>query len=409
MIAIAVTGGIGSGKSTVSSVLHEHGAVVADSDRLAREVVAPGTPGLAAIGAAFGPAMVTADGALDRAALAALVFADPAARKRLEGITHPLIRGRFDEIRRAAPDDAIVVNDIPLLTTLAAAATFHLVIGVRADAEVRVARLVGRGLAEADARARIDAQLTDEQRAPLCDVMLTNHADRAELAEQVDELWRDRLLPFDRNVRGGVRALRGPATLVEYRPEWVTDALRIATRISTACGGLRVDHIGSTAVPGMPAKDVVDLQLTVDSLDQADELAAGLTAAGFPRPAGLWWDTPHPAGDDPARWIKRFHANADPGQAVNLHVRARDSPGWRWSLLFRDWLTADPEAFAEYRALKQGLAARFAGDPTTERYAQAKEPWFAAADALALAWAAVTGWRPAAAGIEDMGTVGGSA
>src|SRR6478735_7487704 len=171
MIVLAVTGGIGSGKSTVSSALRDHGAVVADSDRLAREVVAPGSPGLAALEAAFGPPMLTGDGALDRAAV---VFADPAARRRLEQITHPLVRGRFEQIRRAAPDDAIVVNDIPLLTTLDVAATFHLVIGVRADAEVRVARLVGRGLTEADARARIAAQLTDEQRSPLCDVMLDN-------------------------------------------------------------------------------------------------------------------------------------------------------------------------------------------------------------------------------------------
>lgn len=102
MIAIAVTGGIGSGKSTVSAVLREHGAVVADSDRLAREVVAPGSPGLLAVSRVFGPTILTAEGALDRAALAAVVFADPSARQRLEGITHPLVRGRFDEIRRAA-------------------------------------------------------------------------------------------------------------------------------------------------------------------------------------------------------------------------------------------------------------------------------------------------------------------
>src|SRR6478609_5603929 len=100
MITVAVTGGIGSGKSTVSTVLREHGAIVVDSDQLAREAVAPDSPGLAAIGAAFGPSMLTAEGALDRAELAAVVFADPAARKRLEEITHPLVRGRFDEIRR---------------------------------------------------------------------------------------------------------------------------------------------------------------------------------------------------------------------------------------------------------------------------------------------------------------------
>lgn len=393
MIVIAVTGGIGSGKSTVSSALRDRGAVVADSDVLAREVVAPGTPGLAAIAATFGPSVLTPDGALDRAGLAAVVFADPAARRQLEQITHPAVRGRFAEIRRAAPADAIVVNDIPLLTTLDVAASFHLVIGVRADAEVRVARLVGRGLTEADARARIAAQLTDEQRAPLCDVLLTNDGDRAELLERVDELWTRRLVPFDRNVLAGRRAERGPAALVDHRPEWAADALRVATRISAAAGGRRVDHIGSTAVPGMPAKDVLDLQLTVDSLDQADELAPALTAAGFPRPAGHWQDLPRPAGDDPVRWLKRFHANADPGQQVNLHLRTPDRPNWRWSLLFRDWLIADRTAFAEYRDLKQAVAARYADDPTALRYAEAKEPWFGYAHDRASAWAADTGWH----------------
>src|SRR4051794_31421440 len=127
MITVAVTGGIGSGKSTATAALRARGAVVVDSDVLAREVVAPGTPGLAAIAEAFGPGVITAEGALDRAALASVVFADPAARAVLEGITHPLVRAGFTEIRSRAPADAVVVNDIPLLTTMAAAAGFHLV------------------------------------------------------------------------------------------------------------------------------------------------------------------------------------------------------------------------------------------------------------------------------------------
>ena len=409
MIVLAVTGGIGSGKSTVSSVLREHGAVVADSDQLAREVVAPGSPGLAAIAESFGPSMLTADGALDRAALAGLVFADPDARRRLEAITHPLVRGRFEQIRSAAPDDAIVVNDIPLLTTLAVAAGFHLVVGVRADPEVRVARLVQRGLAEADARARIAAQISDEQRAPLCDVVLVNHGDRADLADEVDELWRNRLVPFDRNVRARRRAPRTGPVLVPPHPGWPDDARRLAARISAACGGARVDHIGSTAIPGMPAKDVIDLQLTVDSLDRADEWGPGLDAAGFPSPPGDWWDTPRPADQDPGRWRKRLRFNADPGQSLNLHLRVKDWPNWRWSLLFRDWVRADRVAFDEYLALKRSLAREYADDPDSTRYAEAKEPWMDLAHHRAERWAAATGWRPAAAGIEDMGTVGPSA
>ena len=404
MITVAVTGGIGSGKSTVSTVLREHGAVVVDSDQLAREVVAPGSPGLAAIAQAFGPAMLTADGALDRAALAAVVFADPAARRQLEQITHPRVRGRFEQIRAAAPAEAIVVNDIPLLTTLAQAASFHLVIGVRAEAEIRVERLIGRGLTEVDARARIAAQLSDEQRAPLCDVMLANHGPRTELAGAVDGLWAQRLIPFEGNVRAGRRAERGAPRLVAPRASWADDARRLATRISAAAGGARVDHIGSTAIPGLPAKDVLDLQLTVDSLDQADALAPALAAAGFPTVPGIRADTPHPESADPAGWVKRYHANADPGQSLNLHVRVRDWPNWRCALLLRDWLIADPAAIAEYRALKQGLARRFAGDPDADRYAQEKEPWLAQAYCRAQQWATSTAWRPA-----ETGTVGPSA
>lgn len=409
MITVAVTGGIGSGKSTVSTVLREHGAVVVDSDQLAREVVAPGSPGLAAIADAFGPAVLTAEGALDRAALAAVVFADPAARRQLEQITHPRVRGRFEQIRAAAPAEAIVVNDIPLLTTLAQAASFHLVIGVRADVEVRVERLIGRGLAESDARARIAAQLSDEQRAPLCDVVLANHGPRSELADAVAALWTNRLVPFEGNVRAGRRAGRGAPRLVPPRASWADDARRLAARISVAAGGARVDHIGSTAIPGMPAKDILDLQLTVDSLDRADDLAPTLTAAGFPAVPGIRADTPHlvgadPDGADPAGWVKRYHANADPGQSLNLHVRVRDWPNWRCALLLRDWLTADAAAAAEYRALKEGLAQRFAGDPDADRYAQAKEPWLAQAYGRAEQWAATTGWRPT-----QPGTVGPSA
>jgi dephospho-CoA kinase len=392
VITVAVTGGIGSGKSTVSGALGQHGAVVVDSDQLARQVVAPGTPGLAAIADAFGSAMIGADGALDRAALAAVVFADPAARKTLEAITHPLVRARFDEIQRQAAPDAVVVNDIPLLTTLAAAATFHLVVGVRADPELRVQRLIGRGLADTDARARMAAQLTDEQRAPLCDVMLVNHGDRDELRAAVSDLWQDRLLPFAENIRCGRGADAGSPRLVDPLPRWTVDARRLAARISRAAGGARVDHIGSTAIPAMPAKDVIDLQLTAASLEEADELAPALAAAGFPRAVGIDGDTPHPPGDDPARWSKRLHSNADPGQSINLHVRVRDWPNWRWALLFRDWLTADPVIAGEYLTVKRSAIERAGG--SRDSYALLKEPWIARVYPRGLAWAARTGWTP---------------
>ena len=394
MITVAVTGGIGSGKSTVSAELAARGAVLIDSDQLAREVVAPGSPGLAEVAAAFGPQVITADGALDRAALAAVVFADPAARRTLEGITHPLVRARFAQLRAAAPADAVIVNDIPILTTLAVAATFQLVIGVQADAEVRVRRLIDRGLAESDARARMAAQLGDDERALLCDVVLSNDGDQAELAARVEALWTDRLLPFERNTREGRGGPRGGPELVDSQPSWATDGVRLAARVSAAVDGARVDHIGSTAIPAMPAKDVIDLQLTVPSLQAAAELAGPLSIAGFPALPGFDRDEPHPPDDDPDRWRKRMHVNADPARRVNLHVRVRDSPGWRWALLFRDWLRADPLIAAEYLELKRSVAKAHAGDPSTAGYAEAKEPWMAAAYPRGLAWAERTGWTP---------------
>lgn len=327
-LSVAVTGGIGAGKSTVAAALAGRGAIVVDSDVLAREVVEPGTPGLAAVRMAFGDDVIAGDGGLDRAALAAIVFADKDARGQLEGITHPLVRRRYAEQLAAAPRDAVVVNDIPLIRDLAVAAGFQLVIGVGVeDDELRLRRLVDRGLAEKDARARITAQISDADRRRLCDVWLDNSGDVAELQTSLAPLW-DRLMAFAANRRQRRTASQGSEPLLsDPDPRWPGKAVLLAARISQACAGARVDHIGSTAVPGFPAKNVIDLQLTVESLEQADDYESTLAAAGFPRLAGQWRDTPYPAGDDPSRWQKRLHGNADPGQTVNLHLRVKDSLG----------------------------------------------------------------------------------
>ena len=195
VLRIGLTGGIGSGKSTVSRLLAERGAVIVDADVIAREVVEPGTPGLAAVVDAFGPGIVADDGSLDRPALAAVVFADPEARRRLDGIVHPLVRARATEVAGAAPPDAVVVNDVPLLVETGQAAAYDLVLVVEADTETRVARLVQRGLTADDARARMSAQATDEQRRAVADVVLDNSGTEDELAAQVDRLWRERLAP----------------------------------------------------------------------------------------------------------------------------------------------------------------------------------------------------------------------
>ncbi|MGY1634216.1 dephospho-CoA kinase [Geodermatophilus sp. SYSU D01186] len=192
---MGLTGGIGSGKSTVAGLLAARGARIVDADRIAREVVEPGTPGLAAVVEAFGSGVLTAEGALDRPALAAIVFADPAARARLDGIVHPLVRARAAELVAAAPPDAVVVQDVPLLVETGQAGVYDLVLVVEADLETRVRRLVERGLTAEDARARIAAQATDEQRRAVADVVLDNSGTREELEAQVERFWADRVVP----------------------------------------------------------------------------------------------------------------------------------------------------------------------------------------------------------------------
>ncbi|GGM59985.1 dephospho-CoA kinase [Dactylosporangium sucinum] len=191
MKMVGLTGGIGAGKSAVAARLAALGAVIVDADRLAREVVAPGTPGLAQVAAEFGDGVLAADGSLDRAALARIVFADDAARLRLEAITHPLVRARSAEIVAAAPPDAVVVNDVPLLVEKGMAGLYQVVVIVFASLETRLDRLVRlRGMSEADARARIAAQATDEQRRAVADIAIHNDGTEEELDLAVTAAWQ---------------------------------------------------------------------------------------------------------------------------------------------------------------------------------------------------------------------------
>ncbi len=193
---VGLTGGIGAGKSVVAGRLAELGAVVIDADQVARAVVAPGTEGLSEVVAAFGPGVLGPDGALDRPALGRLVFADEAARRRLESIIHPRVRARTAELVAAAAPDAIVVNDVPLLVEAGLIGGYHLVIVVLADEAQRIDRLVrDRGMTVDEARARIAAQATDEQRRAVADIVLVNNGSLADLRAQVDRAWADRLVP----------------------------------------------------------------------------------------------------------------------------------------------------------------------------------------------------------------------
>lgn len=189
-IRVGLTGGIASGKSTVSAILAELGAVVIDADVLAREVVARGTPGLDAVVAQFGPGILTPDGDLDRPAMGARVFADPQARQRLEAIIHPLVHARAAQLEADAAADAVVVHDIPLLAEGGRAGSFDAVVVVDAPADLRLSRMVeDRGWTAADAESRIAAQASREDRLAIATYVIDNTGTLAELRKQVERVY----------------------------------------------------------------------------------------------------------------------------------------------------------------------------------------------------------------------------
>jgi dephospho-CoA kinase len=313
VLKVGLTGGIGAGKSAVAGYLVSLGAVVIDSDVLAREVVSPGTEGLAEVVAAFGPGVLGVDGALDRPALGRAVFGDEAARRRLEAIIHPRVRARSAELAVAAGPAAVVVHDVPLLVEAGLAASYHLVIVVHAGEATRLARLVrGRGMAEGDARARIAAQASDGQRAAAADVLIANGGTLADLRRRVGDLWRNRLVPYEENLRLKRPVWPADPPQVPYDPSWPAQYARLAARIRYALGDAAqtVRHVGPTAIPGTAAVDTLDIELTVPGEASADRVADSLAAAGLP-----------PAPGSPGR-----HGSADPARPVNLHVLTGERP-----------------------------------------------------------------------------------
>ena len=386
MLRIGLTGGIGAGKSTVSATFNDCGGIIVDGDVIAREVVEPGTKGLGQLVEAFGEDILLPDGALNRPALAAKAFVDDEQRAKLNAIVHPQVGQRRLEIIESVPDDAVVVEDIPLLVETGMAPMFPLVVVVTADPEIRVERLIKRGMDEADARARIAAQAPEEARRAIADVLLDNSRSQDELVEQARDVWHHRVRPLAHNIRTR-QVAEHKLELVPYNPAWPADAKRIIKRIQTGCGekAVRVDHIGSTAVEGMDAKDVIDIQVTVASLDVADEIADALANVGYPRIEHITGDIPHT--DDPTAWQKRIHGAADPGRPARIHVRVDGWPNQQYALLFIDWLAANPDAREEYLAIKRKALE-------APHYTEAKEPWFADAYRRAWEWADSTGWRP---------------
>lgn len=188
MLTVGLTGGIGSGKSEVARLLAARGAVVIDADRLAREVVEPGTPGFEAVVREFGDSVV-ADGGLDRAALAAQVFVDREQLRRLEAIVHPLVGHRAAELTAAAPSGAVVVYDVALLVENDLAAGYDVVVVVDAEESTRLGRLEARGMSSADATARLAAQASREERLAVADVVVPNDGNLSDLEREVDALW----------------------------------------------------------------------------------------------------------------------------------------------------------------------------------------------------------------------------
>lgn len=274
MIRLGLTGGIGAGKSTVAKTFVERGAYIIDADKIAREVVEPGTEGLEKLVEAFGSDILSADGSLDRPALAAKAFVDEESRKKLNAITHPLIGARTQELLEAAPEDAIVVQDIPLLVENHTAPFFHLVVIVHADEDVRLHRLTTmRGVDEADARARIAAQATEEQRRAVADVWLDNSGTPEELAAAAAEVWDRRLVPFEANVRAR-RAAEPDPELVALEPNPDGPSARIVNRLWAIAG---------ERAAAVEVVDAENVQLRIVARDgaAAEQLTDLLAVGGF--------------------------------------------------------------------------------------------------------------------------------
>ena len=209
MLLIGLSGGIGAGKSTVAEAFAAAGAIVIDSDQIAREVVANGSSGLAEIQLRFGSEVLLTDGTLNRSYLAEKVFSDEKARADLERITHPRIFRVFQERVAEAPQGSVVVHDVPLLAETGAEERYHLVVIVQADVETRLARLESRGLARELAQTRMKNQASDADRRAIADVVLNNDGAVADVQGLVREMMDHRFIPFAVNLLQGTVAQPG--------------------------------------------------------------------------------------------------------------------------------------------------------------------------------------------------------
>lgn len=316
MLKIGLTGGIGAGKSTVSAMLSDMGAVIVDADLIAREVVEPGQPLLDEIAAEFGAEVLTPQGSLDRARLAELAFIDEASTQRLNALIHPAIRERTQGHFDRHADAEIVVHDVPLLVENSMSANYHLCLLVDVPADVRLARLMAsRGMERSDAEARIARQASDAQRRAACDIHIDNEGSPDETRATVETLVLDRLRPFAANLRAERWA---PRTDVTVDPDPAA-AARVSARIRRATSAdyplNLLPRSTDSAAAQVRTPGLIELELLVPDRGTADFVAPALARAGLPGEPRTYVD------NSASNATVRFHANCDPGQAVNLFVR----------------------------------------------------------------------------------------
>ncbi|WP_104164784.1 dephospho-CoA kinase [Arthrobacter sp. SX1312] len=323
MLRIGLTGGIAAGKSAVARRFAELGAVLVDADVLARAAVEPGSEGLRAVVSAFGPGILDTDGALDRPALGRLVFADAAARERLNAVVHPRVRAAAAALIDGAPEDAVVVEDIPLLVETGQASRFHLVVVVDAPDALRIERMVERrGMERGEAERRIAAQASREDRLRAADAVIVNDRGVDELLAATDGVWRTRIVPFRDNL-----AERRPADGRATRP---TTGLAGTSGLTNRVRG-KLDAVlppGCSVDPDEVPVDVPDearavdaqasLRVTVPRAGDVGAASDAVAGAGFPRDERA---AGHGGGPSTA-----LHRAADPAIDVTVTVGPETTP-----------------------------------------------------------------------------------